>query len=301
MVRIASPRRSRSVTVDLSSESEQRPCEEAEVFTVATLMQSGLAFAQAHKWKQAATAFRQAVEREPELAEGYWNLGLVERYRGENARAIDALQRAVELDPGNIPAFISLAAVYSMESRWLESATALRSAICLDPHHAQAYYGLGVACSHSRMYPEAIAAFQQAILLMPDRADSYFELGRVHMQLRDWTAAIEMFTKTIRIEPNHANAHYNLRSAMARRSQHLIAQTSASVSAHRPANVILNDPLKALPGPGALPHLPAISRTQSVASKAWQCLPWLEVAFIAIVFLAGLVWVAFMLLGSSVP
>ncbi|HZW09928.1 MAG TPA: tetratricopeptide repeat protein, partial [Phycisphaerales bacterium] len=75
------------------------------------LLAAGAALAEARQYAPAAELLEQAAARQPNLAEPWIELGLLEMQAGRDMRAKDALGKALALDPFNIRAANSLALV----------------------------------------------------------------------------------------------------------------------------------------------------------------------------------------------
>lgn len=64
--------------------------------------------------ERAELLLREAVRRDPELAEGWNNLGILDRRLGHLEAAITDLERALEIDPVFVPAMENLSSFYRM-------------------------------------------------------------------------------------------------------------------------------------------------------------------------------------------
>jgi tetratricopeptide (TPR) repeat protein len=76
--------------------------------TFESLFEEGLKQAQSQKWNEARSAFRQAVQIQPDNAALWTNMGLVEYHLGEKGWAVALLRRALTLDPGQSTAKVGL-------------------------------------------------------------------------------------------------------------------------------------------------------------------------------------------------
>ena len=90
----------------------------------------------------ALVAFRRAAELGPQLAAAWYNLGKTLKARAESAAADDALERAVALAPAHVAARIVYADNLKAIGRIAEAAAAYREALRHDPGAAQAWWGL---------------------------------------------------------------------------------------------------------------------------------------------------------------
>lgn len=138
----------------------------------------------------ALTDARTAVNLAPELAEGYYSLGVALRLGLiDFVQSSAAYERALALAPGNA----RILAVYSRNAAELgHSAAAIdvgRRAIALDPLNPSVYRIVGISLLLVRQYAEAGAAFQSAISLQPDNLRYHALLGGTQYALGAYEAA----------------------------------------------------------------------------------------------------------------
>jgi tetratricopeptide (TPR) repeat protein len=81
--------------------------------------------------EEAAHHAREAVRTDPELAIGWYDLGLIERQRGDLAAAIAAYRRAITLDPGHPESHQNLAVALLLGGDILGAREGFRAAIDL--------------------------------------------------------------------------------------------------------------------------------------------------------------------------
>ena len=133
---------------------------------------------------------RTAINLAPDLAEGYFALGVALSVgSGEFAQADEAYARSVALAPGNA----RILAAYSRRAAEIgHSAVAIstgRRAITLDPLNFNVHRTVGIALLLARQYPEARAAFETAISLQPDFMRDYILRGEAQYAMGEYEAA----------------------------------------------------------------------------------------------------------------
>jgi hypothetical protein len=106
---------------------------------VAALMRTGMEAAQTGEMDEAASAFREAVEVDPNDAEAWSSLGVVLVRTGDEARGVEAFRRALRAAPGHPEAHRNLAVVLDRQGRGAEAA-----------HHYRAFLANGPANSPDR-------------------------------------------------------------------------------------------------------------------------------------------------------
>jgi len=106
---------------------------------VAALMRTGMEAAQTGEMDEAASAFRKAVEVDPNDAEAWSSLGVVLVRTGDETRGVEAFRRALRAVPGHPEAHRNLAVVLDRQGRGAEAA-----------HHYRAFLAKGPANSPDR-------------------------------------------------------------------------------------------------------------------------------------------------------
>jgi tetratricopeptide (TPR) repeat protein len=116
---------------------------------------------------EAENSLREAVRLRPGYTEAWSNLGAVYLTSGRVTEAIDALLEAARLTPGDAAVRFNLGNIYGKTGRFTEAIEAYREAVRLKPDFAAAWNNLGIAYKNSGKIPEAIAAFRQAAQIGP--------------------------------------------------------------------------------------------------------------------------------------
>ena len=76
------------------------------------LFSQGQNLASLGQLKQAIAAYQQAIALDPNLAEAYCQVGILERHQGEIKQAVEHFKKALEIKPDLIPAHQNLCAIY---------------------------------------------------------------------------------------------------------------------------------------------------------------------------------------------
>jgi TolB-like protein/Flp pilus assembly protein TadD len=139
---------------------------------------------------RALTDARTATSLAPELAEGYYALGVALNSGSlEFAQADKAFTRALALAPGNA----RILAGYSRHAAQNGNAAAAietgRRAVTLDPLNFHVHRTVGIALLEARQYAQALAAFQTAISLQPDFLRNYILRGETQYAMGAYEAA----------------------------------------------------------------------------------------------------------------
>ncbi len=134
-----------------------------------------------HKLKEAAMAYKQAVNIEPENPDLYALVATTLKQQGDMAGAISNFQKVLELDPQYEP--------------WI-------------------YRGLANALQHQKKYDEAIQTYYKAIALASESPVwVYHCLGDVLSQQQRWQEAITAYQQGQLLEPNNTTIERKLKLA----------------------------------------------------------------------------------------
>ncbi|MCI0525947.1 MAG: tetratricopeptide repeat protein, partial [Nitrospira sp.] len=113
-------------------------------------------------WSGAESAFKQALERNPNYAPVHqwytWYLSAM----GRHDEAIAEIQKALELDPLSLIINRDVGLTLYFARRYDPAIEQYRKTLEMDPNFNVAYWGLGLAYLQKKMYEEAIPAFQKA-------------------------------------------------------------------------------------------------------------------------------------------
>jgi tetratricopeptide (TPR) repeat protein len=164
---------------------------------------------------EAEHSLREALRVRPGYAEAWSNLGAVYLQSGRIPEATDALLEAARLAPDDASVRFNLGALYGKTGRLAEAIEIYREAVTLKPDFAAAWNNLGILYQNSGRMPEAVAAFRQAARLRSEPV-AWYNLGIVAEKTGDLTGAIEAFREAARLAPDHPDAWYRLGLAYAR-------------------------------------------------------------------------------------
>src|SRR5690242_20327880 len=145
----------------------------------------GVALLEQFKYKEAADAFKHALQLAPDLALARINLGIALF----NVPDLTAAQRE------------------------------LQAAATAAPNAPQPPYVLGLAAKAQNRPEEAIASFQKVLRVDPNDVGANVNLGQLYAQQRKYTEAVAALRLAVAAEPYNATGLYNLGTALIRSGQ----------------------------------------------------------------------------------
>ena len=151
-----------------------------------------------------------AVEKDPENAVGYINLGNVFASLGDAERAEPFFQKAITLDAEAGTAYYGLANLYYNKDRFEEAAKLYETAIRQGVEEADAYFMLGKSLERSGNEKLALPYLQRAAELAPDDLEIRLSYGIVLANMELFKEAGDEFRFIIEQDEENADAHYNL-------------------------------------------------------------------------------------------
>ncbi len=174
----------------------------------------------------AIRVYRQAVERFPEVADGYYHLGCALHKNQEPTEAIRAFRQATDRNPRHAKAYSNLSAVLAEVEDWEGTIRASRQALNLNPKLTLAHFNLAQALQARGDLAGAVGAYRQALASDPQFAPAHVNLGNALKAGGDLAGAIRAYRQALEIDPQLATAYLNLGEAL-RESQDLAGATRA--------------------------------------------------------------------------
>jgi tetratricopeptide (TPR) repeat protein len=178
--------------------------------SVPEMLQHGMRQHQEGRLDQAEAAYRQALARAPNNADGLHLLGVVAYQRGRHDQAVERIGAAIRLQADRAPYHGNLALALQALGRLDEAAAAYRAALRLDRFFVQGFNNLGNILRRSGQPAEAEQAFRQALALQPERGEIWNNLATaLHAQFK-LSEAEAAYRRAIDLKPGLADAHFGL-------------------------------------------------------------------------------------------
>jgi tetratricopeptide (TPR) repeat protein len=129
---------------------------------------------------EAADLVRQAQEKQRDLPDLNYRLGLLALTKGDLAEAMSCLRKELSLNPLHPMAWHYLGDALIRTGKPDQAITALQRAIWLNLRATESYLLIATAYSEQRKYVEAEQALGRAVEIAPQSYEAHFQLARVY-------------------------------------------------------------------------------------------------------------------------
>jgi len=155
--------------------------------------------------------YLKALELDPNVVNGFAELGLIYRRHKRLAEAVSVLRQA-KARPNNDPSYVhnAMALIYKDMHNYKEALNEARMAILYKPDQWEAYETIGIIYEEMGQHQEALAMLTIALKNGPENASICNNMGKTSFSLGLTDDAISYFEKAISADPGHAESHYNL-------------------------------------------------------------------------------------------
>jgi tetratricopeptide (TPR) repeat protein len=201
--------------------------------------QLGKALAQQQRWEEAITAYRKALQLDPQLLLAYQALAELQAQQhggqnsselyhsvvdsnGKQSKNTSSLQTstpdliansqdsAQEIESSSeVQRSLKQAELYCDRQEWQAAIAICRQLLNLQPHHAEVWAILGNAFYGQRDLDNAKQAYLKALEIKPTLAHIQANLGSLYAELEQFEEAIERYQTAIQIKPNFPEAYRN--------------------------------------------------------------------------------------------
>ncbi len=148
----------------------------------------------------AIAAFKRAIEKNPDIPDTYYDIGLCYQKKKDFKNAETWLSKAVEKAPTNAGAYFNLAFASFALKKNAAGLAAVQMTTKLDPS-ADTAYNAGALLKNFQQTDDAAAMFQEAVTRDAAYADAYRELGYLQLGKGDMAAAKQSLSKYIELRP----------------------------------------------------------------------------------------------------
>jgi protein O-mannosyl-transferase len=174
------------------------------VFSVATYQRNKV-------WQDKLTLWADVVQKSPQKARGYNNLGAAYADLNRWDEAIQEYKAALTLKPNLAEAHNNLGRAYYKGSGQYNDATQeYKTALSLKPDYAEAQNNLGMVYYDQGKLSDALLEYEKALKINSDYAIAYNNRGNVYKKLGRLSEAFGDYRRALAVNPDFAEAHNNL-------------------------------------------------------------------------------------------
>jgi tetratricopeptide (TPR) repeat protein len=160
----------------------------------------------------AEVEYRQAIAINPDYADAYYGLGLLQIQQEHPTAASQSLAHAVDLEPNNLDARLRLGDLLISSTQYAEARQQAEAVLARDGKSAGAHRLLGQVALHQMQYVSAESELQQAIVLDPRDPQTYEVLGLVQLLDAEFGAAEKSFQTAVDLKADDPQTYINLAS-----------------------------------------------------------------------------------------
>ncbi|MBC7349104.1 MAG: sulfatase-like hydrolase/transferase [Candidatus Aminicenantes bacterium] len=176
----------------------------------------------AGKAEEAISILSQILANDPEIADGYFDLGNLYFKTGKYQEALGAFSRALELKPDNGFAATNIIYCYSALGQLDRAEEFVRQQLNRGLDDSQLYYVLGLNLALAGKLDGAQNCFQECLRINPHHAAAHNDLAGLYLIKNDQVKAEEHLQKAREINPNLMDLNYNF--AQLREKQNRLAE-----------------------------------------------------------------------------
>jgi len=188
-------------------------------FGVIVMVLSATAYQRNLVWHDGMTLWQDVVQKAPQKARGYNNLGNAMLERGELVEAIKHYREALRINPTFVEAHNNLGTVLLKRGELGEAMTHYREALRINPASVDSHNGLGIAMTKRGEPGKAMTHYREALRINPASVDAHYNLGVAMTKRGEPGEAIKHYREALRINPDYAKAHNNLGNAMSKQGE----------------------------------------------------------------------------------
>ena len=177
------------------------------VLALIAIVFAGAAYKRNTVWQDYIRLWQDVVDKSPQKARGYYNLGHAYQDRKIYDKSIETYNRAISLDLFFVKAYHNIANIYVMEKDYDKALEYYTLAITINPTSDLTYFNRGRLFFIMNEFDKAIDDFTKAILIKPSNSMYYKNRGRVYAQKKRFDDAIEDFTTAIGMKPEDSEIY----------------------------------------------------------------------------------------------
>ncbi len=180
----------------------------------------------ARDFEKAASEYREALKLRPEVAEGWFNLGIDLYALKRDDEAITAFQQALKRKPGLVGGNFFLGLAYLRMNQYQKAVGPFKKAIVENPKELKAYINLSVAYAELGEETDAAAVLEKANQVFPHNLEVLYNRGRIYTRLME-----ESYQEMADLNPDSYRFHQVMGDSYEVRGDYFRAQAGIPESA----------------------------------------------------------------------
>lgn len=145
--------------------------------------------------EKAIEYWKRYIRLQPDSAEGYYQMGLVQEKLAHADLARAAFKKSLSLNPEFGDVYLAIAQLDEHDKDMSAAALNYEKYLTLDPDNNSVLLYLGGLYFRAKRYDDAERVFSRASLKQPNETNIQFWLGIIAENRKDWAAAIEHFER----------------------------------------------------------------------------------------------------------
>ncbi len=158
-----------------------------------------------------------AIQIRPDIAKFHYTLGLILKDDKKLDKCIESFSKAIEMKPDYIEAYSRRALAYFYIGDLEKACHDYERVIKIDPLFRDALHNLGIIYISLKRWDDAELIFQKQLEIRPDDSDALYYLALIYAEGKNkYLIAMEKLHKILIIDPDHLNARFYLALIYAR-------------------------------------------------------------------------------------
>ena len=174
--------------------------------TPAAFFEAGLRLLRAGQFQEAEQCGRRALALDAAHADSLHLMGLLSSLANQHALAIDWFAEAIRRDPNIADYFFNLALALREQGRCEEAIKSFDRGLTLQPSYAEGWYNLGELLEQQKRLDEAIMSYDMALKVEPSYREAANAGGLLYFATKRYDEALARFTRSLEIDPNQPGA-----------------------------------------------------------------------------------------------
>lgn len=175
------------------------------LLAVYLLLLTGITFNRMKAWQNSETLWTDVIDKYPNTALPYNNLGHYLRRRNQPERALEYYNKAIQLEPGKAQPYNNRGKIYFDRGEMDKALADYNKCIELEPGHVNALANRGAAFGMLQDWENALNDLNKALELEPFHSNALSNRAFVWFQMQEYEKSIEDFSKYLTVEPNDAD------------------------------------------------------------------------------------------------